>query len=292
MWRDLAALDDGPAVPDSWRGVHGHPTRENLAALAPAFDDRFVARLALFILSCLALACASHDEARAITIAPAFVELAPAATPTSAPSAQSFRVMIGGDLMPHRPQLLDASSLRAALAPLTPLFRQADTAIANYETATGDVKDLLPHSLSLAAPVEWAQEVRASGLRGVTLANNHSCDLGRQGLLATLSATSEAGLVPIGAGYDPWAPRVVAERSGKKVCVVAWTTFSNETSRSCTGSGELAISGVGSVGQGIVKNAILRAKNECDAVIAVFHGGEEYVSQTRASLAMGDVAAE
>jgi poly-gamma-glutamate capsule biosynthesis protein CapA/YwtB (metallophosphatase superfamily) len=200
--------------------------------------------------------------------------------------------MVGGDLMPHRPQLLEASALGRALAPLSPMFRNADVAIANYETATGGTEDLSPHMLSLAAPPEWAEEARESGLRAVTVANNHACDLGKKGLISTLDATTHAGLEPLGAGEDPWAPRIVAERSGKKVCVVAWTTFSNERGRGCVSSGQLAVSGPGSVGRGVVKNAILRAKKECDAVIAIFHGGEEYVAQTRASLAMGEVAAD
>lgn len=281
----MAGIVSSAGVRDSCAAVRDRPRK--LAASNGVFDDRFVSRLAPLVLVG-AVACATHDRAHeeisaAVAVSP---------TPLVTPVPEHFRLMVGGDLMPHRPQLLSPSSLGLALAPLAPLFGRADVAIANYETATGEVRDLLPGTLSLAAPPEWAQQVRAAGIGGVTLANNHTCDLGKKGLLATLSATSDAGLTPLGAGDDPWAPRVVVERGGKRVCVVAWTTFSNETRRGCVSSGQLAVSGTGRVGMGIVKNAIVRATNECDAVVAVFHGGEEYLQQTRATLAMGDVAAE
>jgi len=191
-----------------------------------------------------------------------------------------LHILVAGDILPHRPMLVAVDRVRAGLEPLAPLVGTVDVAIANYETSTGGTELFAgKRSMSLAASPDWLGEVGAL-FHAVTVANNHACDLGRGGLAATLSAAKELGVTAIGGdeGRDPWQPRVIDEKDGRKVCAVAWTTFVNSEGKACKGSGELAIAGFDRKGRAAVESAVTRARREgCDGVVAIFHGGEEYV---------------
>jgi poly-gamma-glutamate synthesis protein (capsule biosynthesis protein) len=188
-------------------------------------------------------------------------------------------VLVGGDLVPHRPMLLPVERLHSGLEPLAQLLGSVDVAVANYETATGETDRFTgAHNMSLAAPASWLGEV-GTRFHAVTIANNHACDLGRAGLSATLSAAKELGVTAVGgdSDRDPWQPRTIDEKDGRKVCAVAWTTFVNAEGKACKGSGELAIAGFDRKGKLLIEGAMARAKKSgCDGIVAIFHGGEEY----------------
>ena len=204
---------------------------------------------------------------------------APFGPPRPPPLDHALRVIVGGDLLPHRPSRVAPASILAALAPLRPLFGQADAVIANYEAATGDV-DPKAFRLAYAAPAGWLEELPKAGLRGITVANNHACDLGAPGLEATLDAASKSGLLALGAdGADPWEPRAIVEQNGKRICAVAWTTLSNAEG-GCSRSRHLAVATLDGAGKQRIDRAMAKARAMCDATIAIFHGGQEYAPQT------------
>jgi poly-gamma-glutamate synthesis protein (capsule biosynthesis protein) len=193
----------------------------------------------------------------------------------------SIRVLIGGDVLPHRPSLSTPSRVTQALAPLASLLSGADIAVANYETSTGD-----PHffgqgkNMSLAAPPDWMGEIAHANLRALTVANNHACDLGKSGLEATLAAARSFDVVALGGDdVDPWRAAVLEEKGGRRVCAVAWTTIVNGGG-SCKRSGKLAIAGLDRKGSARIEHAIQGARADgCDAVVAILHGGREYAPQ-------------
>lgn len=200
-------------------------------------------------------------------------------------------MILGGDLIPHRPSLITPASIRAALAPLAPTFALADVVVANYEAATGDV-DAKSFRLAYAAPHGWLEELPRAGIRALTVANNHACDLSMEGLDATLAAATNGGAIAIGGdAHDPWAARPIVEQGGKRVCAVAWTTLMNAES-ACARTVRLAIARTDRKGTAQIDTAITRAKSWCDATIAVIHGGQEYVAQTREVMDQARHAAE
>lgn len=202
-----------------------------------------------------------------------------------------LRIIVGGDLLPHRPSLISPAAIGGALAPLAPLFGKADAAIANYEAATGEVDDKTAR-LAYAAPRGWLSALHDAGLKGVTVANNHTCDLGESGLSATLEAAPASGMLALGGdARDPWAPQVLAMRGNHTVCAVAWTTLMNAQG-GCSHSKQLAVAPPGRVGNARIDRAIARSLAECDATVAVFHGGQEYVPQTSTILEQAKHAAE
>ena len=202
-----------------------------------------------------------------------------------------LRVLVGGDLLPHRPSLATPATIRTALEPLAPLFAKADAVVANYEAATGDV-DPKTFRLAYAAPPGWLEELPRAGLKAVTVANNHACDLGEPGLDATLGSAEKSGLLALGAdAADPWTPRTLVEQNGKRICVVAWTTISN-SGGACSKSRRLAVATLNGSGKSKIDRALARARAQCDAIVAIFHGGNEYAPQTTLVMDQAAHAAE
>lgn len=208
------------------------------------------------------------------------------------PPTAPIRVIVAGDLIPHRPALAQPSALTNALVPLQPLFAKSDAVIANYEAATGELEKKA-FRLAYAAPPAWLEALPTSGIKAVTVANNHACDLDYEGVETTLTTASKAGLTIIGGDMkgDPWAPRTVAEQGGKRVCAVAWTTFLNAQG-GCARTTRLAVASENAEGRKRVAAALQRARSTCDATIAIIHGGEEYVPQTPAVMNVARQAAD
>lgn len=215
----------------------------------------------------------------------------PFGPPPPPPPSRPLRVLVGGDILPHRPSLAAPAAVAAALAPLGPLFEKADGVVGNYEATTGEV-DAKGARLVYAAPPGWLDELPKAGIKHITVANNHACDLGYEGVDATFAAATAAGATTIGGDpKDAWAPRVVADRDGKRVCAVAWTTVMNAPG-ACAKTSRLAIAGFDRAGKAKIDHAIARARAQCDATIAIFHGGVEYVKQTTQVMDLARHAAE
>jgi poly-gamma-glutamate capsule biosynthesis protein CapA/YwtB (metallophosphatase superfamily) len=212
--------------------------------------------------------------------------------PPPAPPTEPLRVLVGGDLIPHRPSLAAPSALLAALAPMAPLFGRADVVVANYEAATGELEKKA-FRLAYAASPAWLESLPAAGIKAVSVANNHACDLDYDGVEATLATAAKAGLTTLGgdAKGDPWAPRTLVERGGKRVCAIAWTTFLNAEG-GCARTTRLAVASENAAGRQKVAAALLRARATCDATIAIVHGGVEYVPQTPSVMTVARQAAD
>lgn len=241
--------------------------------------------LGLWLGGCTSAAPAEREVAHPV-LAVAVPQVVVAAAPPN------VRIIIGGDVIPHRPQLAEPESVSAALAPLAQLFHSADAAIVNYETATGEIRHARPTELALGAKPGWMHAVASANVTGLTLANNHACDLGPHGLAGSLEDAGTEGLTAIGAdSRDPWAPKTLVERDGQRVCAVAWTTFVNNGA--CADGNHLAVARPDHEGRTRAVKAIARAFHEgCDAVIAIVHGGDEYAPQTHPMMTLARAVAD
>ena len=208
-----------------------------------------------------------------------------------------LHIVLGGDVIPHRPQLESPAAVATSLASLSPLFESADAVVVNYETATGDEDALArrpSQRMSLWASPAWGRALVEAHVTALGLANNHACDLGVKGLSASIAAAGDLGVPSLGASADdPWKAQTLATRGDRRVCVVAWTTFLNLDHGSCAASPRLAVAKPDKGGRLRVARAIADAFHDgCSAVIAIAHGGDEYAPQTDAMMAMARAAAE
>ena len=106
------------------------------------------------------------------------------------------------------------------------LLSSAQHNIVNLEGVITDT--LLPYEYKrflLPMPLDSAAILRSAGIDIVTLANNHTMDFGFQGLLSTMVALSNSGLVYAGAGINAAAAAapVIISLPGQSVCLLAFS---------------------------------------------------------------------
>ena len=274
------------------------------SALASAFAHARAPRFALGLALAGAALAVAACERQAVDGAPTPARAAAAtassappvpASPATAPpaaGAAELRVLLTGDVIAHRPVLVRPGALARALKPLAPLFGSADGVLVNHESSTGAAPS--GHSreaeLAYAAPPFWASELAGAHVSAIGLANNHACDLGRDGLLATVASARASRLAVVGGGDEPWRAQVIASRDGRDVCAVAWSTLTNGPLRACEGA--LAFAPLGRAAEKKVGDAIAEARTRCAAVVAVVHLGQEYLAQPPSVYALGARLAE
>jgi len=82
------------------------------------------------------------------------------------------------------------------------VFRSAQVVVGNLECPATKIKAPVFKRFIFRAEPEWLTALKRHGVTHLNLANNHSIDQGRKGLLDTKRNIVEAGMVPIGAGNN------------------------------------------------------------------------------------------
>src|SRR3954468_5714195 len=121
--------------------------RRGIRALAPIAMTLAIASLAIGCSHGDTSTSTAAASSRAPDAPPSATNELPFGPPRPPPLDRALRVLVGGDLLPHRPSLIAPAAIHAALAPLGPLFAKADAVVANYEATTGDIH---PNSFRLA----------------------------------------------------------------------------------------------------------------------------------------------
>ena len=82
------------------------------------------------------------------------------------------------------------------------VFRSAQLVVGNLECPATKIEAPVFKQYIFRGEPEWLDTLRQHGFTHLNLANNHSIDQGREGLLDTKHNIIEAGMVPIGAGEN------------------------------------------------------------------------------------------
>lgn len=82
------------------------------------------------------------------------------------------------------------------------LFRQADVVVGNLECPATSVYSPMHKNFVFRADPEHLEVLRAHGFTHLNMANNHTVDQGRRGLMDTRDNVLAAGMVPVGAGEN------------------------------------------------------------------------------------------
>ena len=103
------------------------------------------------------------------------------------------------------------------------VFARSQLVIANLECPATTIKSPALKNFIFRGEPDWLHVLRAHGITHLNLANNHSIDQGREGLLDTRNNIVEAGMVPIGAGrcMDEAVQPVLIASHPRNVYVVA-----------------------------------------------------------------------
>jgi poly-gamma-glutamate synthesis protein (capsule biosynthesis protein) len=82
------------------------------------------------------------------------------------------------------------------------VFQSAQVVVGNLECPATKIQAPVFKRYIFRAEPEWLDTLRQHGITHLNLANNHSIDQGREGLLDTRQNILAAGIVPIGAGAN------------------------------------------------------------------------------------------
>ena len=82
------------------------------------------------------------------------------------------------------------------------VFQSAQVVVGNLECPATKIKSPAFKRFIFRGEPEWLDTLRQHGITHLNLANNHSIDQGREGLLDTRQNILAAGMVPIGAGAN------------------------------------------------------------------------------------------
>jgi Bacterial capsule synthesis protein PGA_cap len=162
------------------------------------------------------------------------------------------------------------------LASLRDGFTASDLVIGNLECALLRGGSAIPGKCTLRGDPAWAQVLHSSGIRLVTLANNHIMDFGPDGLMQTIHTLEAAGIKYVGAGrnraeaYSPLSMTIAGRRVAflaRSSVIVSAPTEATDTS-----------AGVALFDANELKDAIVAARKTADLVVLILHWGiEEYL---------------
>ena len=94
----------------------------------------------------------------------------------------------------------EREGIPALFAGVDSVFRQADAVIINLECPLTDTATPVNKHYIFRGEPQWAKGLRAVGITHAAMANNHTNDQGREGLLSTYNHLKEAGIEPLGYG--------------------------------------------------------------------------------------------
>ncbi len=117
----------------------------------------------------------------------------------------TVRIVVTGDLLLDRGvrQKIDMVGVDALFSPaIDSLFLSSNYVIANLECPVTKVRERVFKRFIFRGEPEWLPILRRHGITHLNLANNHSIDQGRNGLLDTQEQIIKAGMIPIGAGKN------------------------------------------------------------------------------------------
>ena len=103
------------------------------------------------------------------------------------------------------------------------VFRSADVVVGNLECPATAIKAPVHKKFIFRAEPQWLHTLKRHGFTHLNLANNHSIDQGRRGLMDTRRNIIKAGMVPVGADSTMAAASqpVLLAQTPRKVWLVA-----------------------------------------------------------------------
>ena len=220
-----------------------------------------------------------------LMVAPSCTTTTPA-TPTAieendAPqyTSDTIRLVFGGDLMQHMPQVDAARTAEGgydysrSMQYIAPMFREADLAVLNLET-TITTSGRYSGYPCFASPVEVVDQMKDMGVDVALLANNHCCDRRGAGIDATIGALDSRGIAHAGVFTDSADYQrnniLRFERRGVRFALVNYTYGTNGIPVPKGKHVNMIDTAV------IIRDLRSLERDSVDCVIACMHWGIEY----------------
>lgn len=121
----------------------------------------------------------------------------------SAQAADSLDIVLTGDILLDRGvrRVIEHHGVDHLFSEgVDSVFRSAQVVVGNLECPATKIQSPVFKQFIFRAEPEWLYALKQRGITHLNLANNHSIDQGREGLLDTRQNILHAGMIPIGAG--------------------------------------------------------------------------------------------
>ncbi|MBP5777755.1 MAG: CapA family protein [Prevotella sp.] len=144
----------------------------------------------------------------------------------SAQTTDTLNILFTGDILLDRGvrQVIEHRGVDHLFSEgIDSVFRSAQIIVGNLECPATKIEAPVFKRFIFRGEPEWLDTLQRHGYTHLNLANNHSIDQGREGLLDTKRNILSAGMVPIGAGenLDEAAQPVLLAEHPRKVWLVA-----------------------------------------------------------------------
>lgn len=198
------------------------------------------------------------------------------------PENTQATILATGDIMFHMPQIRGAYDenigkydFKHNFEYVKKYIKSADLAVANFETVTAG--EDIPYSgfPNFNSPVETLDAIKYAGFHMLTTSNNHCLDQGKKGLLNTISAIEERGLINIGTYKEPVEDIFMMDINNIKIALLSYTYGFNGMGYTLTEEEQKYM--VRKIDEDRIENDIQKAKDKgADIVVVFIHWGNEY----------------
>ena len=169
----------------------------------------------------------------------------------------------------------NADALSAAVFEgVRPVFNNSPFVVANLECPLVEAGEPVAGKCVLRGKPGWAALMADAGIHLVSLANNHSMDFGRLGLVSTIQALDKAGIKYVGAGLnerDACAPLFISSEVGR-IAFLARSSVEVSSPSYATASQP----GVAFFKEEETLQAIKKSREQADIIVLMIHWGLEH----------------
>jgi poly-gamma-glutamate synthesis protein (capsule biosynthesis protein) len=180
-------------------------------------------------------------------------------------NANEISLVFGGDVMLGRGvrTAMDQGLYKNPFEKIVPILSKTDFSMANLEMALDENCKPIEKKYSLYGGSAAQAVLSGSGLKAVSLANNHSIDCGCEGFEHTAEMVSQAGLLAVGEGLK------IFKVKGTRLGIMGFvdTGFEgDQLARTCKPSIFFSPAALTQVGE---------AKKQVDVLVVMMHWGDE-----------------
>lgn len=202
--------------------------------------------------------------------------------PDPPPDIRTATLMAAGDIMAHLTQVEQASTggsydFSPSFSFITPYLQSADLTVGNLETVLAGQERGFSGYPNFNSPDELAANLKQAGFDLLATANNHSLDMGIDGLFRTVNSLTGAGLKCFGTCRSPEERLpLTVEVNGIKISFLSYTGTTNGIP--VPAGYEYAINYIPDFNtiDPIIDDISAARENGADLVVLYMHWGHEY----------------
>lgn len=195
-------------------------------------------------------------------------------------AVSSLVITLTGDILLDRGvrQVIDRQGIDQLFSPdIDSVLQSSDVVVGNLECPATKIKAPVFKQYIFRAEPEWLTDLKRHGITHLNLANNHSIDQGREGLLDTYQNILKAGIVPFGAGrnmQEATKPVLLSE-TPRRVWLVASLQLALENFAHLPYKPCVSQQSIDSLCQQIAQ--LRRNDSECYIIVSLHWGWENHV---------------